>query len=107
MLAECETFLMMSSPRSLAGSAEYALKMPNPDRVLAGGLEWECPPVIVFIDDVSGNSTKQWNVHYSCYMSNGGLPRSEVDKSVNVHFVATSPHAAPMEIMSAICDELR
>lgn len=81
--------------------------MPSPDRTMAAGLEWECPPVIVFIDDVSGNSSKQWNVHYSCYMSNGGLPRADIDKSVNVHFIATSPHASPMEMITAICDEIR
>ncbi|KAH9831856.1 uncharacterized protein C8Q71DRAFT_798855 [Rhodofomes roseus] len=81
--------------------------MPNPDRLLADGLEWECPPVIVFIDDVSGNSTKQWNVHYSCYLSNGGLPREMLDQDCHIRFVATSPHASPMEIIEGICSELR
>ncbi|KAH9946546.1 hypothetical protein B0H21DRAFT_808883 [Amylocystis lapponica] len=88
-------------------SAQYAALMPNPDRELAAGLEWECPPIVLFIDDVSGNSTKQWNVHYSCYMSNGGLPRSAVEKDCHIQFVATSPHASPMEIVQAICDEIR
>lgn len=81
--------------------------MPNPDRILAAGLEWECPPLIAFIDDVSGNSSKQWNVHYSCYMSNGGLPRAEIEKTRNIRFVSTSPHASPMEIIAAVCDEIR
>ncbi|OBZ79989.1 hypothetical protein A0H81_00442 [Grifola frondosa] len=88
-------------------SAKFAKQMPNPDRATADGLEWECPPVVVFIDDVSGNSTKQWNVHYSCYMSNGGLPRAAVEKEANIRFVATSPHASPMEIIQAVCDELK
>ncbi len=81
--------------------------MPNPDRELADGLEWECPPLIVFIDDVSGNSTKQWNVHYSSYMSHGGLPRREIEKERNIQFLATSPHASPMEILQAICDAIK
>ena len=81
--------------------------MPNPDRVTADGLEWECPPMILFIDDVSGNTSKQWNVHYSAYLSNGALPRAAVEKESNIHFVATSPHASPMEMMQGICDELR
>lgn len=81
--------------------------MPNPDRAVADGLEWECPPIIVFIDDVSGNSTKQWNVHYSSYMSNGGLPRAVIEKEQYVRFVATSPNASPMEIMQAVCDDLK
>ncbi|TFK51166.1 hypothetical protein OE88DRAFT_1735116 [Heliocybe sulcata] len=85
----------------------YAAQMPNPDRATANGLEWECPPIVVFIDDVSGNSTKQWNVHYSCYMSNGGLPRSAVEKEINTKFVATSPYASPMEIIQAVCETLQ
>ncbi|KAI0644697.1 hypothetical protein C8Q79DRAFT_912903 [Trametes meyenii] len=88
-------------------SASYASKMPNPDRITAGGLEWECPPLIIFIDDVSGNSSKQWNVHYSCYMSNGGLPRAEIEKTKHIRFVATSPHASPMEIVQAVCEDIR
>ncbi|KAH9920588.1 uncharacterized protein B0H18DRAFT_936500 [Fomitopsis serialis] len=86
-------------------SAHHATKMPNPNRERAQGLEWECPPIVVFIDDVSGNSTKQWNVHYSCYLSNGSLPRAELERDCNIRFVATSPHASPMEIISAVCDE--
>ncbi|EJF61701.1 hypothetical protein BD309DRAFT_824959, partial [Dichomitus squalens] len=81
--------------------------MPNPDRVTADGLEWECPPLIVFIDDVSGNSSKQWNVHYSCYMSNAGLPRAQIEKSRNIQFISTSPSASPMEIIEAVCNDIR
>ncbi len=81
--------------------------MPNPDRATADGLEWECPPIIVFIDDVSGNTSKQWNVHYSCYMSNGGLPRADLEKDANIHFLATSPYASPMEMIEAICEEFK
>ncbi|KAL1938673.1 hypothetical protein VTO73DRAFT_11488 [Trametes versicolor] len=88
-------------------SAHFAKEMPHPDRALAEGLEVECPPLIVFIDDVSGNSTKQWNVHYSCYVSNAALPRAELEKDGNIRFVATSPHASPMEIICAICDALK
>lgn len=89
------------------GSRHWAGAMPNPDRATADGLEWECPPVIVFIDDVSGNSSKQWNVHYSAYMSNAGLPRSMLEKERHIRFIATSPHASPMEIMQGICDDLK
>ncbi|KAI9000497.1 hypothetical protein BD414DRAFT_404535 [Trametes punicea] len=89
------------------GCAGYSRQMPHPDRLIADGLEIECPPLIVFIDDVSGNSSKQWNVHYSCYVSNAALPRAELEKAGNIRFVATSPHASPMEIIRAICEELR
>ncbi|KAI0829952.1 hypothetical protein BC628DRAFT_1314715 [Trametes gibbosa] len=88
-------------------STDFEKGMPHPDRLLAEGLEVECPPLIIFIDDVSGNTSKQWNVHYSCYVSNAALPRAELEKDGNIQFVSTSPHASPMEIMHAICNDLR
>lgn len=59
-------------------------------------------PLIVFMDDVSGNSTKQWNKHFVVYMSNGALPREMIDKEFNVRFVSTSAEATPMEMMAAV-----
>lgn len=95
----------------LAGSEQYAARMPNPDRILSeqdkDHPDWECPPLIVFCDDMSGNSTKQWNIHYSCYLSNATLPRKSVEKESNIHFISTSPHAAPLELIEAICDSIK
>ncbi|KII83511.1 hypothetical protein PLICRDRAFT_58403 [Plicaturopsis crispa FD-325 SS-3] len=59
-------------------------------------------PLIIFIDDVSGNQSKQWNKHFSCYMSNGALPRSKLEQEFHVRFVATSPYATPLEIMQGV-----
>ncbi|KAJ7494095.1 hypothetical protein FB451DRAFT_1336039 [Mycena latifolia] len=59
-------------------------------------------PLAVFIDDVSGNKSKQWNKHFSCYMSNGALPRTKLEQEFHVRFVATSPFASPLEIMQGV-----
>ncbi|EIW74149.1 hypothetical protein CONPUDRAFT_133377 [Coniophora puteana RWD-64-598 SS2] len=59
-------------------------------------------PVIVFLDDVSGNQSKQWNEHFSCYMSTGALPREKLSEEFHVRFIATSPHATPLEMMQGI-----
>ncbi|KAJ6625266.1 hypothetical protein B0H10DRAFT_2161888 [Mycena sp. CBHHK59/15] len=59
-------------------------------------------PLAVFIDDVSGNKSKQWNKHFSCYMSNGALPRTKLENEYHVRFVATSPFASPLEIMQGV-----
>ncbi|KAJ6626754.1 hypothetical protein B0H10DRAFT_2161530 [Mycena sp. CBHHK59/15] len=59
-------------------------------------------PLVVFIDDVSGNKSKQWNKHFSCYMSNRALPRSKLENKFHVRFVATSPFASPLEIMQGV-----
>ncbi|KZS91320.1 hypothetical protein SISNIDRAFT_394712, partial [Sistotremastrum niveocremeum HHB9708] len=78
--------------------------MPNPWRQYASGLEMESIPIIINQDDMSGNNSTQWNVHYSVYMSLAGLPRKEIEKMMNIHFVSTSPHASPMELIEAVCD---
>lgn len=83
----------------LADSAAFQDAMPHPLCDVAKGRMVYSIPLIIFEDDVSGNRSKQWNKHYSCYMSNGALPRTKLDNEFHVRFVATSPHATPLEIM--------
>lgn len=71
-------------------------------RAVAGHRQVYSVPLAIFIDDVSGNQSKQWNKHFSCYMSNATLPRSKLDSEFHVRFVATSPHATPLEIMQGV-----
>ncbi|KAN0085722.1 hypothetical protein V8E55_006856 [Tylopilus felleus] len=59
-------------------------------------------PLIIFMDNVSGNISKQWNKHYVIYMSNASLPREMLDQEFNVRFVTSSLHASPMELMHAM-----
>ena len=63
-------------------------------------------PLIIFMDDVSGNISKQWNKHHAIYMSNANLPREMLEKEFCVRFVTSSPHAAPMELMAAMKDSI-
>ncbi|KAG1880851.1 hypothetical protein F4604DRAFT_1879834 [Suillus subluteus] len=37
-------------------------------------------PLIIFMDDVSGNVSKQWNKHHAIYMSNVNLPHEMLEK---------------------------
>jgi len=76
--------------------------MPHPLRATAGARPVYSIPLVLFIDDVSGNKSKQWNKHYSCYMSNGAIPREKLEQEFHVRFVATSPHATPLEIMQGV-----
>lgn len=76
--------------------------MPHPLRAQAGGRMVYSVPLIIFIDDVSGNQSKQWNKHFSCYMSNGALPRNKLENEFHVRFVATSPNATPLEMMQGV-----
>ncbi|KAJ6632455.1 hypothetical protein B0H10DRAFT_1770681 [Mycena sp. CBHHK59/15] len=81
---------------------DFAEEMPHPLREKAGSRPVYSIPLAVFIDDVSGNQSKQWNKHFSCYMSNAALPRTKLENEFHVRFVATSPFATPLEIMQGV-----
>ncbi|KAI0681707.1 hypothetical protein BC835DRAFT_1205883, partial [Cytidiella melzeri] len=73
---------------------------------LFSGMMCYAVPVIVFIDDVSGNVSKQWNKHHVVYASNANLPREMIEKEFSVKFVSSSPHASPIELAKAVCDSI-
>ena len=81
--------------------------MPNPLRAKAKGRMVYTVPLIVFMDDVSGNISKQWNKHFVIYMSNALLPRETLEKQFYIHFATSSPHATPMELMAALKESIR
>ncbi|KAG8711711.1 hypothetical protein FRC11_002079, partial [Ceratobasidium sp. 423] len=81
---------------------EFRAAMPHPLRVVAGNRPVYSIPLIIFMDDASGNTSKQWNKHWSCYLSNAALPREVLQAEYNVRFVSTSPHATPSELMHGI-----
>ncbi|KAG8703439.1 hypothetical protein FRC08_002841 [Ceratobasidium sp. 394] len=83
-------------------SVNFRSSMPHPLRTIAGSRPVYSVPLIVFMDDASGNVSKQWNKHWSCYLSNAALPREELQSEYNVRFVATSSHASPSELMEGI-----
>ncbi|EIW73928.1 hypothetical protein CONPUDRAFT_68160 [Coniophora puteana RWD-64-598 SS2] len=59
-------------------------------------------PIIIFLDDVSGNISKQWNKHHAVYMSNGNLPREMLEKEFCIRYVSSSPHASPMDLLRGV-----
>ncbi len=80
--------------------------MPNRLRAKANGRMVYSVPLIIFLDDVSGNISKQWNKHHVVYLSNALLPRQMLDKQFCVRFYSTSPHASPIEFMHALRDNI-
>ena len=85
---------------------QYHTKMPHLFRKLHLDHMVYTVPLIIFMDDVSGNISKQWNKHHAIYMLNANLPREMLEKEFHVCFVALSPHAAPMELMKAMKDSI-
>lgn len=89
-----------------ASSVKYGSLSPNPLREKSKGRMVYTVPLIIFMDDVSGNISKQWNKHHAIYMSNANLPREMLEKEFFVRFVASSPHAPPMELMRAMKESI-
>ncbi|EGO18833.1 hypothetical protein SERLADRAFT_443800 [Serpula lacrymans var. lacrymans S7.9] len=87
-------------------STHFASKMPHPLRAKSGGRLILTVPLIVFMDDVSENISKQWNKHHVVYMLNTSIPRNMIEKEFCIHFVVSSPHAAPMELMKGVTDSI-
>ncbi|KAG2128268.1 hypothetical protein DEU56DRAFT_872701 [Suillus clintonianus] len=80
--------------------------MPNPLREKSNGRLVLTVPLIIFMDDVSGNVSKQWNKHHAVYMSNASMPREMLEKEFCVRFVSSLPHASPMEIAKAVKESI-
>lgn len=96
----------MELKRGAASSIKYASLSPNPLREKSKGRMVYTVPLIIFMDDVSGNISKQWNKHHAIYMSNANLPREMLEKEFFVRFVSSSPHAPPMELMRAMRESI-
>ncbi|KAF8675524.1 hypothetical protein RHS04_06690, partial [Rhizoctonia solani] len=78
---------------------DYALSsfqsyMPHSLRSLAGTCLVYSIPLIVFMDDALGNTSKQWNKHWSCYLSNAALQREALQLEYNVRSAFDHPIAA-------------
>ncbi|KAB5589078.1 hypothetical protein CTheo_7477 [Ceratobasidium theobromae] len=88
-------------------SQSFLTGMPHPLRDLAKSQPVYSIPIILFMDDVSGNITRQWNKHISSYISNGALARQVLHSEYSVRFVLTSKHAEAAELMHGIREDLR
>ncbi|KAI6148028.1 hypothetical protein BKA82DRAFT_151609, partial [Pisolithus tinctorius] len=60
----------------------------------------------LYCDDTSGNISKKWNKHNSFLITAAGLPCVMVHKESNIHFLATSNIAPPLEMLDGIVDQL-
>jgi hypothetical protein len=83
-------------------SIDISREMPHPLRLAADGRPVYSVFVVIFVDDVSGNVSKQWNKHYACYMSNASLPHSMLDQEYNVRFVGASPSVGALELIQGV-----
>ncbi|PSR74772.1 hypothetical protein PHLCEN_2v9569 [Hermanssonia centrifuga] len=85
----------------------WSVPLPNPWRIKANGRRVLGLPLWCYCDDTSGNSSKKWNKHNSFLCVLGGLPREQVHLAYNIHFLATSNIAAPLEMLEGIVADLQ
>lgn len=78
----------------------------NPWRVKAAGRRVLSFLIWLYCDDTSGNVSKKWNKHNSYLFTPAGLPRLHVHQEYNVHFLATSNLAPPLEMLDGVVDLL-
>lgn len=64
-------------------------------------------PTINFADDASGNESKAWNKHINIYCNNAALPREQIQKETNVHFVGSSSVASSAEMLQGVRTQIK
>ncbi|KAJ6632502.1 hypothetical protein B0H10DRAFT_2251960 [Mycena sp. CBHHK59/15] len=74
--------------------------------VLSAGHRVLAFPIWLYCDDTSGNTSKKWNKHNSFLFAAAGIPRQYVHQESNIHFLATSNIAPPLEMLDGIVDQL-
>ncbi|KAI0628275.1 hypothetical protein C8Q77DRAFT_1068295 [Trametes polyzona] len=79
----------------------------NPWRGRAKGHRVLAFPLWMYCDDTSGNMSKKWNEHNSVLVTAAGLPREQLQKEFNIHFLTTSNIAPPLEMMDGVIEQLR
>ncbi|ETW79803.1 hypothetical protein HETIRDRAFT_48824 [Heterobasidion irregulare TC 32-1] len=78
----------------------------NDWRVKSKGHRVEAMMMWLYCDDTSGNLSKKWNKHNSFLWTPAGLPRDMAQKQYNVHFLATSNIAPPLEMLDGVAADL-
>lgn len=82
--------------------------MPNPDRNLVPeGYDLYDIYYPLWVDDVSGNKSKQYNKHINMYTVNSNLPGRLLQQEYFVQFVSTSPNATSPEQFSAVKEMIK
>ncbi|KAI4293785.1 hypothetical protein K525DRAFT_274887 [Schizophyllum commune Loenen D] len=89
------------------GCVDAPRTMPNPLRELAPDCDIYVVMVPLWVDDVSGNRSKQYNKHINMYMANSNLPSRLLQQEFFVRFVSTSPHAGSPEQFAAVRDQIK
>ncbi|KAI9143952.1 hypothetical protein BKA69DRAFT_1036324 [Paraphysoderma sedebokerense] len=92
--------------RPLSAAAINSLTNPSSLRSKAAGRSVVMVPLLLWSDETSGNTTKQWNLFENWFLALAGLPLRDIQCLKNLHFVATSNVVNALEISEAIAQEI-
>ncbi|KAF7296843.1 hypothetical protein MIND_00915600 [Mycena indigotica] len=81
--------------------------MPNPKRQLSGERDFYVLGLTIWIDDVSGNRSKQYNKFMVMVAQNTALPGKLLKQEFHVHFMGASQHVTTAELSAALRDTLQ
>lgn len=81
------------------------MELFNAWRARACGLEVQPLPISLYCDDTSGSVSKKWNKHNSFFFKLAGLLQGLLNQEINIHFLATSNIASPVELADGIVEE--
>ncbi|KIJ29484.1 hypothetical protein M422DRAFT_61815 [Sphaerobolus stellatus SS14] len=79
----------------------------HPMQIKAAGRPINVCFLVLWGDNVSGNKTKQWNIHWNWYFAHGGLPKWLLQQEYFIRFASTSPHASNLEQVHAILEQIK
>ncbi len=86
---------------------ECNITAPHPYCALAKGRCIFPLPLWVYCDDTSGNVSKKWNKHNSLLFTLAGLDPEYIHLLYNIHFLATSNIAPPLEMFEYFVELLK
>jgi hypothetical protein len=83
------------------------MERPHPTKVAAGGKQTLTLPIVIFSDETSGNRSKKWNRLESYSMFLASLPRKEISKFSNIHFISASNLVNSADLGKEIATDLK
>jgi hypothetical protein len=99
--------LQRSSFRNVYSQERRQLLKDDEAKVLGEAKPSITVPLLVFSDETSGNTTKKWNRLENFSMSLAGLPRKEIRKVENIHFLAASNVVPSVPLGKSIAGDLK
>ncbi|KAJ7055231.1 hypothetical protein C8F01DRAFT_1063097 [Mycena amicta] len=88
-------------------SQQFVSHMPNEKRAISGDRDLYVVGVSVWIDDVSGNKSKQYNKFIVMLGQNTAIPGQLLKQEFHIHFMAASQNATTAEYSAVLRDFIR